>query len=79
VHHDQTRFPARTAEDQRQLTTWCTERAVRFIEKNEDRPFFVYVPHAMPHVPLFVSDKYQGKSRRGLYGDVISEIDGSVR
>jgi len=67
-----------TAEDQTQLTTWYTERAVRFIEQNKDRPFLVYVPHSMPHVPLFVSDKFKGKSKRGLYGDVISEIDWSV-
>ena len=67
-----------TAEEQAQLTTWYTERAVKFIEKNKDRPFFLYVPHTMPHVPLFVSDKFKGKSKRGLYGDVICEIDWSV-
>ncbi|MFC1604389.1 sulfatase-like hydrolase/transferase [Planctomycetota bacterium] len=64
--------------DQTQLTTWYTERAVRFIEKNEDRPFFLYVPHSMAHVPLFVSDKFKGKSEQGLYGDVMMEIDWSV-
>lgn len=64
--------------DQSQLTTWYTERAVKFIDQNKDRPFFVYVPHNMPHVPLFVSDKFKGKSERGLYGDVIMEIDWSV-
>jgi len=64
--------------DQRMLTTWYTERAVAFIEKNKDRPFFLYVPHNMPHVPLHVSDKFAGKSKRGLYGDVIMEIDWSV-
>jgi arylsulfatase A len=64
--------------DQTQLTTWYTERAVRFIEKNRDRPFFLYVPHNMPHVPLHVSEKFRGKSARGLYGDVIMEIDWSV-
>lgn len=67
-----------TAEHQAQLTTWYTERAVRFIERHRDRPFFLYVPHAMPHVPLFVSDKFKGKSAAGLYGDVIMEIDWSV-
>lgn len=67
-----------TLEDQSMLTTWYTERAVSFIEKNKDQPFFLYVPHSMPHVPLFVSDKFKGKSERGLYGDVISEIDWSV-
>lgn len=64
--------------DQRNLTTWYTEHAVRFIEQNQKRPFFLYVPHNMPHVPLFVSDKWKGKSKRGLYGDVIQEIDWSV-
>jgi len=64
--------------DQTQLTTWYTERAVRFIEKNKDQPFFLYVPHSMAHVPLFVSDKFKGKSERGLYGDVMMEIDWSV-
>jgi arylsulfatase A-like enzyme len=64
--------------DQTQLTTWYTERAVQFIEKNKDRPFFVYVAHNMPHVPLFVSDKFKGKSKQGLFGDVIMEIDWSV-
>ena len=64
--------------DQTQLTTWYTERAVRFITENKDRPFFLYLPHNMPHVPLFVSDKFKGKSKRGLYGDVIMEIDWSV-
>jgi len=64
--------------DQTQLTTWYTERAVRFIEKNKGRPFFLYVPHSMAHVPLFVSDKFKGKSERGLYGDVMMEIDWSV-
>lgn len=67
-----------TSPDQSQLTTWYTERAVRFIEKNKDRPFFLYVPHSMPHVPLHVSSKFAGKSGRGLFGDVIEEIDWSV-
>lgn len=67
-----------TADDQAQLTTWYTERAVKFIEKNKEHPFFLYVAHTMPHVPLFVSDKFKGKSKRGLYGDVIMEIDWSV-
>jgi arylsulfatase A len=64
--------------DQAQLTTWYTERAVSFIERNKDKPFFLYVPHTMPHVPLFVSDKFKGKTTRGLYGDVIAELDWSV-
>ncbi|MGB9603132.1 MAG: sulfatase family protein [Limisphaerales bacterium] len=64
--------------DQEQLTTQYTERAVRFIEKNKNRPFFLYLAHSMPHVPLYVSDKFKGKSKIGLYGDVIMEIDWSV-
>jgi arylsulfatase A-like enzyme len=68
----------RTQADQDKLTTLYTERAVRFIEKNKDKPFFLYVPHSMPHVPLGVSENFRGKSRQGLYGDVIMEIDWSV-
>src|SRR5262249_8741226 len=64
--------------DQTTLTTLYTERAVKFIEKNKDGPFFLYVPHTMPHVPLHVSDKFKGKSKQGLYGDVIMELDWSV-
>jgi arylsulfatase A len=67
-----------TEPDQSQITTRYTERAVEFIKKNKDNPFFVYMPHSMPHVPLFVSDKFKGKSKQGMYGDVIMEIDWSV-
>jgi len=67
-----------TSREQSQLTAWYTEHAVRFIERNKDRPFFLYLPHSMPHVPLHVSDKFKGKSAQGLYGDVIEEIDWSV-
>ena len=63
---------------QNQLTTWYTERALQFIEKNKNQPFFLYVPHSMPHVPLGVSDKFAGKSEQGMYGDVMMEIDWSV-
>jgi len=67
-----------TGEDQARFTTVFTERAVDFIERNRERPFFLYVAHPMPHVPLFVSDKHKGASEQGLYGDVITEIDWSV-
>ncbi|MEO8351492.1 MAG: sulfatase [Chthoniobacteraceae bacterium] len=67
-----------TPDDQSQLTTTYTERAVDFIERKAGQPFFLYVAHSMPHVPLFVSDKFRGKTERGLYGDVIAEIDWSV-
>jgi arylsulfatase A-like enzyme len=71
-------IPQVTHEDQNQLSTWYTERAVKFIEQNKRRPFFLYLAHNMPHVPLHVSDKFRGKTKRGLYGDVIEEIDWSV-
>jgi arylsulfatase len=71
-------IPQITHEDQNQLTTWYAERAVKFIEQHKDRPFFLYLAHNMPHVPLHVSDKFRGKTERGLYGDVIEEIDWSV-
>ena len=64
--------------DQSLLTRLYTDRAVRFVEENRDRPFFLYVPHAMPHVPLFVSDRFKGTTGAGLYADVIAELDWSV-
>lgn len=64
--------------DQSMFTTWFTEKSVDFIKRNKEKPFFLYLAHPMPHVPLFVSDKFKGKSKRGLYGDVIMEIDWSV-
>ena len=64
--------------DQTQLTTSYTDRAVSFIERHRNTPFFLYVPHAMPHVPLFVSGPAAGATKGGLYGDVIAEIDRSV-
>jgi arylsulfatase A-like enzyme len=69
---------SRVDPDQSQLTTWYTERAVKFIENHRSGPFFLYVPHSMPHVPLFVSDRFKGRTSGGLYGDVIAEIDWSV-
>lgn len=64
--------------DQSFITKRYTERAVKFIEKNKDRPFFCYLAHTMPHVPLFASPKFNGTTKRGLFGDVIEEIDWSV-
>ena len=64
--------------DQDKLTTLNTEKAVDFIHRNKNNPFFLYVPHSMPHVPLGVSDKFRGKSEQGMYGDVMMEIDWSV-
>ena len=70
--------PNMTAADQEQMTTQFTERAIQFMERNRDKPFFIYLAHPMPHVPLFVSDKFKGKSEQGLYGDVMMEIDWSM-
>ena len=70
--------PKVTADDQKQLTTQYTERAVSFIDRNAERPFLLYLAHSMVHVPLFVSDKYAGKSGKGLFSDVLMEIDWSV-
>ena len=67
-----------TNPDQSKLTTQYTERAVKFIESNQEKPFFLYLPHTMPHVPLFVSEKFKGKSKAGTYGDVIEELDWSM-
>ena len=64
--------------DQTTLTERYTQEAIRFIESNQDDPFFVYIPHSMPHVPLFVSERFEHKSKAGLYGDVIEAIDWSV-
>ena len=67
-----------TPEDQERFTTEFTERAVDFIRRHAEQPFFVYLAHPMPHVPLYVSDRFRGASEQGLYGDVIMEIDWSV-
>ena len=67
-----------TDPDQSQFTRRFTERAVSFIERNKDRPFFLYLPHVMPHVPIFASEEFRGKSAAGLYGDVVEELDWSV-
>jgi arylsulfatase A-like enzyme len=64
--------------DQKLLTRRYTNRAVDFIRENAQKPFFLYLAHSMPHVPLFVSDRFEGRSGTGLYGDVVMEIDWSV-
>jgi arylsulfatase A len=64
--------------DQTTLTGRYAERCVDFIRNNSDRPFFLYMAHSFPHVPLFASEEFSGKSRRGLYGDVVEELDASV-
>lgn len=64
--------------DQTQLTRRYTEEAVKFIRESKDGPFFLYLPHTFPHTPLFASDKFKGRSPRGIYGDVVEELDWSV-
>ena len=63
--------------DQKKLTTWYTEHSISFI-RQQKKPFFLFLSHSMPHVPLFSSRKFDGKSGTGLYGDVMMEIDWSV-
>lgn len=64
--------------DQTTLTRRYTEEAVRFIREHKSSPFFIYFAHSFPHVPLFASPQFKGKSRRGIYGDTVEEIDWSV-
>lgn len=64
--------------DQRVLTRSYTEKALDFIDQNKDEPFFLYIPHTFPHIPLFANPDFEGTSSRGLYGDVVEEIDWSV-
>ena len=68
----------KTLDDQALLTKRLTERATDFIKKNKKKPFFLYVPHPMPHVPINASPAFKGKSKQGLYGDVMMEMDWSV-
>ncbi|MDP6634901.1 MAG: sulfatase-like hydrolase/transferase [Phycisphaerae bacterium] len=64
--------------DQNTLTKRYTQEAIAFIKKNKGGDFFLYMPHTMPHIPLYVSPEFEGKSEAGLYGDCIEEIDWSV-
>ncbi|CAH8283498.1 arylsulfatase [Mariniflexile fucanivorans] len=64
--------------NQEQMTIRYTEKALEFIEDNSKEPFFLYLAHTMPHTHLFVSEKFKGKSDRGLYGDAIMEVDWST-
>lgn len=67
-----------TADDQKYLTKWNTEHAIDFMKRNKEQPFFVYLPYNMPHVPIYASEKFAGSTGKGLFHDVIAEIDGSV-
>ena len=70
--------PIRTLEDQAQLTQLYTQRAVQFIEQHKKSPFFLYLAHSMPHVPIAVSEPYKNKSGAGLFGDLMLELDDSI-
>jgi len=69
----------KSLDDQATLTTLYTEKAVDFILRHKNKPFFLYLAHSMPHTPIAVSEKFKGKSQQGLYGDVMMEIDWSVQ
>ncbi|MDG5766038.1 sulfatase [Balneolales bacterium ANBcel1] len=64
--------------DQRYSTRRFTEEALDFIERNREQPFYLLLSHTMPHVPLYASEDFLGTSERGLYGDVVQELDWSV-
>ena len=64
--------------DQDRLTRQYTAEAVRFIEQNQSKPFFLYLPHTFPHVPIHASPEFRGRSKGGLYGDAVEEIDWST-
>ncbi len=67
-----------TLEDQARLTTLYTDKAIEFIKNHKNEPFFLYIPHSMIHVPIAVSDKFKGESGKGLFADVMMELDWSV-
>lgn len=64
--------------DQSRFTRRLTDLAVEFIARHQHEPFFLYVPHVMPHVPIFASPEFKGNSSAGLYGDVVEELDWGV-
>jgi arylsulfatase A-like enzyme len=64
--------------NQNTLTKRYTEQVIKFITDNKDKPFFVYLPHTMPHNPVHSSDNFRGKSANGGYGDCVEEIDFST-
>ncbi len=68
----------KTLDDQAELTSMYTQRACKFIRENKNKPFFLYLAHSMPHVPIAVSPKFRNKSGAGLFGDLMEEIDASV-
>lgn len=77
-HNDSIVNPELTPDDVAHFTTEFTSRAIDFIKRNRDSPFFVYWPNPLPHVPLYASKKFKGKSGQGMYGDVMMEIDWGI-
>lgn len=78
IEGNEKKIPINTLQDQAQLTKMYTERAIDFIKRKKDKPFFLYLPHSMPHVPINASAQFKGKSKLGMYGDVMMEIDWSI-
>ncbi len=78
IEGNEKKIPINTLDDQATLTRLYTERAVDFINQKKNNPFFLYMPHAMPHVPINASPSFKGKSKQGLFGDVMMELDWSV-
>ena len=78
LRNNDTLMTINTVEEMGQLTKMYTGEAVNFIKQNKDKPFFLYLSHNMPHVPLGASENFRGKSEGGFYGDVIEELDWSM-
>lgn len=78
IRNDQRIDTIRNLTDQAKLTGMMTDAAIEFVKKNKRRPFFAYIAHPMPHVPINASEDFKGKSKQGLYGDVIQEVDHHV-
>jgi len=79
INGNENKIPIKTLDDQAQLTRQYTEYAIDFIHRKKDQPFFLYLPHSMTHVPIAASAQFKGKSKQGLYGDVMMEIDWSIK
>jgi arylsulfatase len=77
-HNDSIVNPELTPDDVAHFTAEFTSRAIDFIKQNQDKPFFVYLPNPLPHVPLYASGKFKEKSEQGMYGDVMMEIDWGI-
>lgn len=78
IKNNDTEQIIKSLDDQALLTQKYTHFAVNFIKKNQKKPFFLYLPHSMPHVPIAASANFRGKSKQGLYGDMMMEVDWSV-